>query len=124
VRARLEAGRKMLATEYVNAMTRRRAMSREIDALLAGVDVLILPTLPVTAPLVGQDEVEINDGTRVPTRPALLRNTQPFNLTGHPAISLPLATDGWPIGVQLVGHRDRTAALLDVAAACESVICG
>jgi len=105
-------------------MTRRHALSREVDALLSGVDALLLPTLPVTAPLVGQDEVEINDGMRVPTRPALLRNTQPFNLTGHPAITLPLSTDGWPIGVQLVGHHDRTAALLDVAAACESIICG
>jgi aspartyl-tRNA(Asn)/glutamyl-tRNA(Gln) amidotransferase subunit A len=124
VRSRLEAGRSMLAVDYVQAMIRREELRRAVDGLLDGIDALILPTLPVVAPLIGQNEVEINDGARVPTRPALLRNTQPFNLTGHPAITLPLATDGWPIGIQLVGHRHATSHLLDVAAAAETVVCG
>jgi Asp-tRNA(Asn)/Glu-tRNA(Gln) amidotransferase A subunit family amidase len=49
----------------------------------------------------------------------MLRLTQPFNMSGHPAISIPYGTtpDGWPIGMQIVGHRDGTDRLLQIAAA-------
>ena len=47
-------------------------------------------------------------------RSAMLRHTQLFNLTGHPAISLPLKTSGLPVGLQLVGARHQTATLLSV----------
>jgi Asp-tRNA(Asn)/Glu-tRNA(Gln) amidotransferase A subunit family amidase len=53
-------------------------------------------------------------------RAAMLKHTQPFNLSGHPAVSIPLATTGLPVGLQLVGRRNRTADLLAIAAACES----
>ena len=51
----------------------------------------------------------------------MLRQTQLFNLTGHPAISLPCGrtTAGLPCGLQLVGARTQTEALLRVALACE-----
>jgi aspartyl-tRNA(Asn)/glutamyl-tRNA(Gln) amidotransferase subunit A len=44
-----------------------------------------------------------------------------FNVTGHPAISLPMAltSAGLPCGMQLVGRRHATEALLGVASACE-----
>jgi aspartyl-tRNA(Asn)/glutamyl-tRNA(Gln) amidotransferase subunit A len=61
----------------------------------------------------------MDNGEELPTRSAMLRLTQLFNITGHPAISLPLPTDGLPVGLQLVGRRDRTGELLQVAAACE-----
>jgi aspartyl-tRNA(Asn)/glutamyl-tRNA(Gln) amidotransferase subunit A len=56
----------------------------------------------------------------------MLRLTQLFNLTGHPAVSLPmgLAAAGLPCGLQLVGRRHRTETLLADAAACEAVIAG
>jgi aspartyl-tRNA(Asn)/glutamyl-tRNA(Gln) amidotransferase subunit A len=54
----------------------------------------------------------------------MLRETQLFNLTGHPAISLPCGTtrDGLPCGLQLVGRRDQTEALVRVALACEQTL--
>ena len=54
----------------------------------------------------------------------MLRLTQLFNVTGHPAISLPsgLTSAGLPCGVQLVGCRMQTDALLKVALACEPQI--
>jgi aspartyl-tRNA(Asn)/glutamyl-tRNA(Gln) amidotransferase subunit A len=59
---------------------------------------------------------------QMPIRAVMLRLTQPFNLTGHPAISLPLPVDGLPIGLQLVGRLGNTLGLLRVAAACEPVL--
>ena len=63
-----------------------------------------------------------------PVRNLMLRQTQLFNLTGHPAISLPCGrtSDGLPCGLQLVGTRRQTAALLRVALACEAYLnlCG
>jgi Asp-tRNA(Asn)/Glu-tRNA(Gln) amidotransferase A subunit family amidase len=52
----------------------------------------------------------------------MLKHTQPFNMSGHPAISLPLPGAGLPVGLQLVGRRGETPALLAIAAACEKMI--
>jgi aspartyl-tRNA(Asn)/glutamyl-tRNA(Gln) amidotransferase subunit A len=52
----------------------------------------------------------------------MLRNTQLFNLSGHPAISLPLPGAPLPVGLQLVGRLDDTAGLLATAAACERIL--
>jgi Asp-tRNA(Asn)/Glu-tRNA(Gln) amidotransferase A subunit family amidase len=56
----------------------------------------------------------------------MLRLTQLFNITGHPAIALPCGAgaDGLPRSVQLVGHRGGTDRLLTVAAAVERQIIG
>jgi len=65
--------------------------------------------------------VEAHAGVVEPVRSLMLRQTQLFNLTGHPAISLPCGrtTGGLPCGVQLVGARMRTEELLRAALACE-----
>jgi Asp-tRNA(Asn)/Glu-tRNA(Gln) amidotransferase A subunit family amidase len=56
----------------------------------------------------------------------MLRLTQLFNVTGHPAISLPggQTSTGLPCAVQLVGSRMQTDALLKIALACEAQIAG
>ncbi len=124
VRARIESGRTITAVEYLKARTARAPLRAAVDALLADCDVLVLPTLPIVAPLIGATEVTIDNdaGERLPIRAAMLRQTQLFNLTGHPAISLPLRTAGLPVGMQLVGARDHTARLLAIAAAVEKVV--
>jgi Asp-tRNA(Asn)/Glu-tRNA(Gln) amidotransferase A subunit family amidase len=95
-----------------------------VDARLEDADALITPTLPVFAPPLGALDLVIDpaSGASMPTRAVMLKHTQPFNLTGHPAITLPAPSDGLPLGLQLVGRRGGTAGLLAIAAACEDIL--
>jgi Asp-tRNA(Asn)/Glu-tRNA(Gln) amidotransferase A subunit family amidase len=54
----------------------------------------------------------------------MLRCTQLFNLTGHPAITLPcgVTRDGLPVGLQLVGHKGATLRLLEHALGVERTL--
>ena len=123
VRVRLEMGRYVLAEDYVRALAGREVLKREIDAALAQHDALVLPTMPIAAPPLGATTVQVGDRTE-PVRNVMLRLTQPFNVTGHPAISIPSGrtTSGLPCALQLVGCRMQTDALLRVALACEPQI--
>jgi aspartyl-tRNA(Asn)/glutamyl-tRNA(Gln) amidotransferase subunit A len=125
VRLRLEMGRYILAEDYARALRGRDLLRREVDAALAEHDALILPTLPIPAPQIGATSVTIGS-KQEPVRNAMLRLTQAFNVTGHPAISLPCGstTAGLPCGVQLVGARMETDALVRVALAVEQLIRG
>jgi aspartyl-tRNA(Asn)/glutamyl-tRNA(Gln) amidotransferase subunit A len=123
VAARIARGREVPAIAYLGAQSMRITLRRDVDRLLDDADALILPTLPIVAPLLGTDEIAIEPGAdRTTVRAAMLRHTQPFNLTGHPAISIPAPVDGLPVGIQLVGRRGETGRLLAVAAACEQVL--
>ena len=123
VRLRLEMGRYIMAEDYVRALAGRHILTREVDAALSQHDALVLPTLPIPAPLLGASSVQVGTTTES-VRNLMLRLTQPFNVTGHPAISIPSGqtTAGLPCGVQLVGCRMQTDALLKVALACEPQI--
>ena len=116
VRERLLKGRTISAVEYLTALDARVVLHHAVDAALERCDALVLPTLPVVAPKLGAIDVIMDNGETLPVRAAMLRLTQLFNITGHPAISLPIPTTGLPVGLQLVGRRDRTEQLLAVAA--------
>jgi aspartyl-tRNA(Asn)/glutamyl-tRNA(Gln) amidotransferase subunit A len=121
VRERLEMGRNIPADAYIEAQRVRGTLRDEVDAALMHCDALVLPTLPIPAPKIGADTVDI-DGVEQMVRPIMLRLTQLFNLTGHPAISLPCGEtkDGLPCGLQLVGRRQGTVELLRLALSCET----
>jgi aspartyl-tRNA(Asn)/glutamyl-tRNA(Gln) amidotransferase subunit A len=123
VRLRLEMGRLVLAEDYVRALNGRDVLRREIDAALAQHDALVLPTVPIPAPPIGAVTVDVA-GRSEPVRNMMLRLTQPFNITGHPAISIPCGSTaaGLPCGLQLVGARDDTDALVRIALAVEAQI--
>lgn len=123
VRVRLEMGRRILAEDYVRAERGRDLLRHEVDRALAGRAALVLPSLAIPAPPLGASSVQVGT-TSQPVRNVMLRLTQPFNLTGHPAISLPCGTTsaGLPCGLQLVGHREGTSALLRCALAAETVL--
>ena len=124
VRLRLELGRYVLAEDYVRAQRGRRVLAAEVDAALAHHAALLLPTLPVAPPRLGAGSIRIGDVTDT-TRALTLRLTQLFDLTGHPALSVPCGTaGGLPAGVQLAGRRGETGRLLAVAAACEDTLRG
>lgn len=123
VRQRLLAGLEVTANDYRDAQRLRTMLCKEVDGALGGTDALILPTLPVTAPPLGTDNISVG-GTSFDIRSLTLRLTQLFDLTGHPAITMPCAKveKGLPCGVQLVGRRGDTSRLLDVALRCENDI--
>ena len=125
VRLRLEMGGYVLAEDYVRAMELRRTLTAQVDLALAGCEALLLPALAIPAPPLGAGSVDV-DGTPEPVRAAMLRLTQIFNLTGHPAIAMPAGTTpgGLPVGMQLVGRRHETFALLDAAEAVEAQMDG
>jgi len=125
VRLRLEMGRYVLAEDYVRALSAREMLRREVDAALAQHDALFLPTLPIPAPPIGATNVQVGK-TSEPVRNMMLRLTQLFNISGHPAIALPTGhtSSGLPCSAQLVGVRHETAALLRVSLACEPYITG
>lgn len=122
VRLRLEMGRSILAEDYVRAQRGREVLIAEVDRALRGHDALILPTLPIAATTLGVPTVTI-DGTEETVRNLTLRLTQLFNITGHPAVSVPCGAtrEGLPVGIQIVGARHCTPELLQVAAEVEAL---
>jgi len=123
VRLRLEMGRYLLAEDYARALEGQEILRREVDSALAGHAALVLPALPIPAPPIGAASVRVGAVTES-VRNLMLRQTQLFNVTGHPAIALPAGDTraGLPSSVQLVGAE--TDELLPVALACEAQITG
>jgi aspartyl-tRNA(Asn)/glutamyl-tRNA(Gln) amidotransferase subunit A len=120
VRLRLEAGRYLLAEDYTRALRGRAVLREAVDRMLSDCDALVLPTLPIPAPTLGAQSVTLGGRTES-VRNLMIRETQLFNLTGHPAISIPCGTTslGLPCGIQLAGGRHQTETLLQVGLACE-----
>ena len=124
VRLRLQLGRYVLAEDYVRAQRGRRVLTAAVDAALDDRAALLLPTLPIVPPRLGTESIAIG-GVATTTRALTLRLTQLFDVTGHPAISIPCGTaGGLPAGVQLIGRRGETDRLLALAAALEDVLRG
>ncbi|MBR7741876.1 amidase [Phycicoccus sp. BSK3Z-2] len=121
VRGLLEAGEMFLATDYVRAQRARTLIARAWDEMFSTVDVLVAPSTPVTATLVGQEVLTWADGTSESVSDAYVRLSAPANLTGRPAVSVPAGTDaeGLPVGVQVIGRPFAERSLLRAAATIE-----
>ena len=107
----LAAARQQPATEYVAAQRVRGELRRAVDELLADADALVMPTSLDVA----WRWAEI-DAADMGVRDTTTLNLPLANLTGHPAISLPVLSDGLPVGLQLIGRADEDEHLLAVAA--------
>ena len=120
---RLASGRALSEEDYRQTQQDRLVLRSEVDTVMEGVGALILPTLAIPAPPLGSTRVVLGEETG-DLRSVSLRLTQLFNLTGHPAVSLPCGAtpDGLPCATQLVGRRDETAALLELASRYARVI--
>jgi aspartyl-tRNA(Asn)/glutamyl-tRNA(Gln) amidotransferase subunit A len=123
VRSRLEMGGRISRDDYVRAQAERVRMRAAVDRALSLCDALVLPTLPIPPQRIGSTTALVGT-VEEPLRPLTLRLTQLFNLTGHPAISLPCGETrtGLPCGLQLVGRRQRTPELLQIALSCEAFV--
>lgn len=120
VRALLERGQGIPATEYVKAQRAREAFRMQLHHLFHEVDVIVTATTPTTAPLIGQTTVTIH-GVEEDARIASTRLVRVFNYAGVPALSVPCghSADGLPIGLQIVGNWFDEATLLRLAQALE-----
>ena len=113
------SGARKSAADYIRAAEVMFRRSREIITQSARWDCLLVPTITVPPPLLAAflSVVERTADDDLAITPF----TFPFNITGQPAISLPLgrSADGLPIGVQLVGRLFDEATLFGLAAQIE-----
>ncbi|MCC3774677.1 amidase [Streptomyces sp. UNOB3_S3] len=121
VRLLLEAGEHVPAGDYLRAQRARTLMRQEWARLFDEVDVVAAPTVPMVAARAGQPTVAWPDGTIESVSDAYVRLSAPANITGAPALSLPVGLDGagLPIGMQLIGRPFGEATLLSVGRAVE-----
>ncbi len=128
LRYRIMAGQYILATDYIRAARARRLVLDELSDAARGVDVLATPGLPVTAyPTLASSFTP--KGRSQPLaggamNTSLIRNTQPFNWAGLPAITLPagLSSEGLPIGFHLAAKAFDDYRLLAIAAQMERLL--
>ena len=120
VLTRLDQGRLIPATDYINAQRIRRKLRVEFDRLWTEVDCILMPTTPNTAPRIGENTIRLG-GRDEDARLATTRLVRAINVLGLPALSIPcgLSGLGLPIGLQIVGPAFEEATILRVGAAVE-----
>jgi aspartyl-tRNA(Asn)/glutamyl-tRNA(Gln) amidotransferase subunit A len=112
VRARLLAGLLLPPTAYVTGLRARRWFDDSLRKVFERFDLLVAPAMPITAPPLGQDTVEVR-GETIAYRLALIPFNSPWSLAGLPAASLPCGfVDGLPVGLALVGRRFEDGTVL------------
>jgi amidase len=118
----VEIGRGVTGPAYLQAMEELQSGSRRVAAWWRYHDVLVTPTLGLLPPRLGTISPDRSVDEVLPVVGRLTQLLTPFNATGQPAISLPLAAtdDGLPVGVQLVAAYGREDVLLRVAAQLEA----
>lgn len=120
----IERGRTMDALSYKKIELLRTAMWRDLAKVLSSYDVLLCPTCAVTAPSVEANDNDYNADTTEGLYGGL-DMTCPFNLLPQcPALTVPagLASDGLPVGLQIVGRRYADEAVLSIGGAIAKVL--
>ena len=123
VKRRIEFGLYQPATRYLEAMTLREKYLREYCGVaFKDCDVLLTPTMPVTAPK--YEELDVGGGEDMPRLVLKLsRNTRPISYLGLPALSVPCGFNkaGLPIAFQLIGRPFSEAKLCNLGSAYQDV---
>ena len=102
---------------YAKAQNQRRVLRADYDRALEQVDILAMPTTPMKA---NRYEADLGTEGIVAKGWQMVNNTAPFNMTGHPAISIPCGmSNGLPVGLMLVGKHFDDATVLRAAHAFE-----
>ncbi len=122
----IEQGRSITLTQFRAAQAARSTLFRAVQELFGQYDVLLSPTLTRGALPVefrpGWDEVQVDGVACGTTRQGWSSTMYPFNLTGHPAVTVPSGFDreGLPLGTQIVGRWYRDADIMRIAAMIEA----
>ncbi|MDP3604603.1 MAG: amidase family protein, partial [Polaromonas sp.] len=120
VLGRIRRGQTLDAASYVGIQQARAALLPALDARMANLDALVLPTVPLLAPHIA--DVQQEDAF-LRTNALLLRNPSVFNFFDLPALSLPLPRqNGLAVGLMLVGQRGADRELLALGAAVEALL--
>ncbi|MEU6560948.1 amidase [Nocardia nova] len=116
-----DRGRELGAVDYIDARTVAAEIGIVMGAFHTAHDVLITPTMPITAFEAGHD---VPPGSSLESWPQWTPFTYPFNLTQQPAISIPagVTSAGMPVGLQIVGPRHSDDFVLAVARFAELVL--
>ena len=120
VRKMLMQGTEVSAVDYIRAHKFRKELRNEFVKVLQNLDVLVMPTTPLTAPGFDEQTVVIG-GKTFPIYQALSRNTIGFNSSGLPAVNVPagFSKNNMPVGIQLVGLPFKEEKILSLAYAYE-----
>ncbi|MGI2905475.1 AtzE family amidohydrolase [Tolypothrix sp. VBCCA 56010] len=119
-RDRFLAGALIPSSWYIQAQRFRKWYRDRVREIFQKVDVIIAPTTPCSAPLIGQ-ETMILDGEEILVRPHLGLYTQPLSFIGLPVLSVPIQQqNGLPLGVQLIAAPYNEALILQVASMLEA----
>jgi 1-carboxybiuret hydrolase len=123
-RERFLAGALLPAAWLQQAQRLRQWFARQVAQSFETVDVVLAPSTPCTAPLIGTEWLDIN-GQRMPARPSMGLLTQPVSCIGLPVVSVPLwgmdaAAPHLPLGVQVIAAPWREDLCLRVAQALEA----
>ncbi|MBW4689541.1 MAG: AtzE family amidohydrolase [Komarekiella atlantica HA4396-MV6] len=119
-RDRFLAGALIPSSWYLQAQRFRRWYRDRVREVFQNVDVILAPTTPISAPLIGQQTM-ILDGEEILVRPHLGLFTQPLSFIGLPVLSVPIQQqNALPLGVQLIAAPDNEALILRVAAVLEA----
>jgi amidase len=112
----------MTVLDFFRLAETARGASRRFVEFWEDVDVLLTPTVGIVAPPVDWARWDQDAAAHLQTFATLPNFAHPFNITGQPALSLPLgwSASGMPIGVQLVGRRLEEAVVLRLAAQIET----
>jgi aspartyl-tRNA(Asn)/glutamyl-tRNA(Gln) amidotransferase subunit A len=119
VRVRVVRGGNASAADYVDMVQERARLVRAMDAQIAALDVLVLPTTAIVAPTIAEMQDPDTFGTK---NLLLLRNTVTWNFFDTCAISLPLPRNGLPVGLMLVARNGHDRRLFAIAAAVERAL--
>ncbi len=111
----LSVGRTITEGAYQDALEVRSEILEEIDRTVSGIDIIVGPTAPLVAPRVNPSP-DTPDGERESAM------TRIYNLTGQPALSLPLPVSGLPVGLQLAAANGHDLVLLSWAAGIERLL--
>jgi aspartyl-tRNA(Asn)/glutamyl-tRNA(Gln) amidotransferase subunit A len=116
----IERGLEMTASELVDAQAAKAVYAAAWDAFMRDWDLVLTPTLPLTAFAAGLDQPGSVAGQRTEYL-SWTALTYPFNVSGQPAATVPCGTvDGLPVGLQIVGRRGDDPLVLRAAAAFEA----
>lgn len=121
IRERQEAGRGVMASEYLKAFRLRGLFARQFSELWREVDVVAMPTSPVSAAVVGTESITTGHRGPEPTHTVYTRYSAPMNTLGLPALSVPcgFSEGSLPVGMQLCGPPHSEPMLFYVGAAYE-----